>query len=145
MLSVPSIQSTVIVKKLRQKGFRITPARKTIIDILSEKQYTVSLSELKKHLDARNVRADRTTLYREILFLKKQGKICEIPIGGGKKAYKICKEGHHHHLICLRCHRVEEFILKNLLASQEREIVRRKGFKVLDHHLEFYGFCKDCQ
>lgn len=145
MLNKNRVEPKEILKKLRGNGFRITPARKAIIDILSEKQYTVSLTELKKHLETRNARADRTTIYREILFLKKQGTICEIPIGGGKKGYKICEDGHHHHLICIRCNRVEEIVLKNTLLSQEKEIARQRGFQVLDHLLEFYGFCGDCQ
>lgn len=134
-----------IVKKLRKEGFRITPVRKAIIDILSEKPSTLSLLDIKHCLQTKGIKADRTTLYRELLFLKRQGTLCEIPNGKGKKGYKICEEGHHHHLICLRCQRVEEVFLKKSMASVEREIVRRKSFKVLDHLLEFYGFCRDCQ
>jgi Fur family ferric uptake transcriptional regulator len=139
------VEPKEILKKLRGSGFRITPARKSIIDILSVKHDTVSLTELKKCLETRNVRADRTTIYREILFLKKQGTICEIPIGGGKKGYKICENGHHHHLICIQCNKIEEIVLKNALVPQEKEIARQRGFKVLDHLLEFYGLCGDCQ
>ncbi len=145
MLNKNQVERKEILKKLRGKGFRITSARKSIIDILSVKHDAVSLTELKKHLETRNVRADRTTIYREILFLKQQGMICEIPIGQGKRRYKICEDGHHHHLICLRCNRVEEIVLKNTLAPQEKEIARERGFQVLDHLLEFYGFCGDCQ
>jgi Fur family ferric uptake transcriptional regulator len=145
MLNKNRVDPKEILKKLRGNGFRITPARKSIIDILSVKHDTVSLTELKTHLETRNVRADRTTIYREILFLKKQGTICEIPIGRGKKGYKICEDGHHHHLICIRCNKVEEIVLKNTLAPQEKEIARQRGFKVLEHLLEFYGFCGDCQ
>ena len=145
MLNKNQIEPKEILKKLRGNGFRITPARKSIIDILSVKHDTFSLTELKKHLETRNVRADRTTIYREILFLKKQGTICEIPIGGGKKGYKICENGHHHHLICIRCNKVEEIVLKNALVPQEKEIARQRGFKVLEHLLEFYGLCGDCQ
>ncbi|MBM4306513.1 MAG: transcriptional repressor [Deltaproteobacteria bacterium] len=145
MLNKNRVEPKEILKKLRGNGFRITPARKSIIDILSVKHDAVSLTELKKHLETRNVRADRTTIYREILFLKQQGTICEIPIGGGKKGYKICEDGHHHHLICIRCNRVEEIVLKNTLALQEKKIARQRGFQVLDHLLEFYGFCGDCQ
>jgi Fe2+ or Zn2+ uptake regulation protein len=145
MLNKNRVDPKEILKKLRGNGFRITPARKSIIDILSVKHDTVSLTELKTHLETRNVRADRTTIYREILFLKKQGTICEIPIGGGKKGYKICENGHHHHLICIQCNKIEEIVLKNALVPQEKEIARQRGFKVLDHLLEFYGLCGDCQ
>ncbi len=134
-----------ILLRLQKQGFRLTRARRAIIDLLIKKQTFLSLADLKKGLERKKVRADRTTLYREILFLKQQGMICEIPMGGGKKGYKICEDGHHHHLICIRCNKVEEIALKNTLAPQEKEIARLRGFMVLEHLLEFYGFCKDCQ
>ncbi len=145
MLNKNRVEPKEILKKLRGNGFRITTARKSIIEILSLKHDAVTLTELKKHLETRNVRADRTTIYREILFLKKQGTICEIPIGGGKKGYKICEDGHHHHLICIRCNKVEEVVFKRGLSSQENEIAQKYNFKVLDHLLEFYGLCGSCQ
>ncbi|MGQ9638641.1 MAG: Fur family transcriptional regulator [Thermodesulfobacteriota bacterium] len=145
MSTKSQVEPKKILKKLRGSGFRITPARKSIIDTLSVKNNTVSLAGLKKHLEERNVRVDRTTIYREILFLKKQGMICEIPMDEGKRGYKICEDGHHHHLICIRCNKVEGIVLKNTLYPQEKEIARRKGFKVFDHLLEFYGLCGDCQ
>jgi Fur family ferric uptake transcriptional regulator len=145
VLNKNQIQDKRIVKKLRGGGFRLTQARKSIVDLLSFGNVPLSLTDIKNNLEKRNVRADRTTVYREILFLKKQGVICEIPVGGGRKGYKVCREAHHHHLICVRCNKVEEIAFKETLAKQEREIFLRKDFKVLDHLLEFYGLCGDCQ
>jgi Fur family ferric uptake transcriptional regulator len=139
------IEHKEIVKKLRTEGFRLTRARKSIVNLLSLRSIPLSLTDIKKNLEKRNVRADRTTIYREILFLKKRGVICEIPVGGGRKGYKVCQDEHHHHLICVRCNKVEEMIFKKTLAPQETEISQRKDFKVLDHLLEFYGLCEDCQ
>jgi Fur family ferric uptake transcriptional regulator len=145
VLNKNEIEDKRILKKLRSGGFRLTQARKSIVGLVSFGNVPLSLTDIKKNLEKRNVRADRTTIYREILFLKKQGVICEIPLGGGKKGYKICEDGHHHHLICIRCNRVEEIVLKNTLFSQEKKIARQRGFKVLEHLLEFYGLCGDCQ
>jgi len=140
------VEQKEILKRLKIEGFRLTRARKSIVDLLSLRSISLSLTDIKKNLEKSNVRADRTTIYREILFLKKQGVICEIPVGGGRKGYKVCRDAHHHHhLICIRCHKVEEIVFKRSLLSQENEISQRKDFKVLDHLLEFYGLCGDCQ
>lgn len=139
------VEQKEILKRLKIEGFRLTRARKSIVDLLSLRSISLSLTDIKKNLEKSNVRADRTTIYREILFLKKQGVICEIPVGGGRKGYKVCRDAHHHHLICIRCNKVEEIVFKRSLLSQENEISQRKDFKVLDHLLEFYGLCGDCQ
>ena len=139
------VEQKEILKRLKIEGFRLTRARKSIVDLLSLRSISLSLTDIKKNLEKSNVRADRTTIYREILFLKKQGVICEIPVGGGRKGYKVCRDTHHHHLICIRCNKVEEMVFKKTLAPQETEISQRKDFKVLDHLLEFYGLCGDCQ
>jgi Fur family ferric uptake transcriptional regulator len=145
VLNETRIEQKEIVKKLRTEGFRLTRARQSIIDILSTGTVPLSLADIKKNLEKKDVKADRTTIYREVLFLKGKNMLCEIPIGRGKKGYKVCQDKHHHHLICVRCNRVEPVVLRRTLSIQENEISRRKDFKVLDHLLEFYGLCGNCQ
>jgi Fur family ferric uptake transcriptional regulator len=139
------IEHKEILKKLRTEGFRLTRARQSIIDLLSASNVPLSLADIKKNLAKKDIRADRTTIYREVLFLKGKKMICEIPVGGGRKGYKVCQDVHHHHLICVQCNKVEEMVFKKTLAPQETEISQQKDFKVLDHLLEFYGLCGDCQ
>jgi Fur family ferric uptake transcriptional regulator len=139
------IEHKEILKKLRTEGFRLTRARQSIIDILSASNVPLSLTNIKKNLEKKDIRADRTTIYREVLFLKGKKMLCEIPMGRGKRGYKVCQDNHHHHLICVHCNKVEEMVFKKTLAPQETEISQQKDFKVLDHLLEFYGLCGDCQ
>jgi Fur family ferric uptake transcriptional regulator len=139
------IEHKAVVEKLRAEGFRLTRARQSIIEALSTGTVPLSLTDIKKSLEKRHIKADRTTVYREVLFLKGKKMLCEIPIGGGKRGYKVCQDKHHHHLICIRCNRVEPVAFKRTLSSQENEISQRRDFKVLHHLLEFYGLCGDCQ
>jgi Fur family ferric uptake transcriptional regulator len=139
------IEHKEILRKLRTEGFRLTRARQSIIDLLSSSNVPLSLTDIKKSLEKKHIKADRTTIYREVLFLKGKKMICEIPVGGGRKGYRVCQDAHHHHLICVRCNKVEEMVFKKTLAPQETEISQRKDFKVLDHLLEFYGLCGDCR
>mgnify|MGYP001575683582 CR=1 FL=1 len=145
MFSENRIEHKEIVKRLRTEGFRLTRARQSIIGILSKSDIPLSLTDIKKNLEKKDIKADRTTIYREVLFLKGKKMICEIPVGGGRKGYKVCQDEHHHHLICVRCKKVEPVVFRKTLLSQENEISQRKNFKVLDHLLEFYGLCGDCQ
>jgi Fur family ferric uptake transcriptional regulator len=145
MLNESCIEHKAVVEKLRAEGFRLTRARQSIIEALSTGTVPLSLTDIKKSLEKKHIKADRTTVYREVLFLKRKKMLCEIPIGAGKRRYKVCQDNHHHHLICIRCNRVEPVAFKKNLSSQETEISQQKDFKVLDHLLEFYGLCGDCQ
>ncbi len=139
------IQKDPLLRKLKIQGCRLTQVRQFIVHLLSNSPIPPSLSEINENLTRNHIRANRTTIYREIIFLKGKRMICEIPMGGGKKGYKICQDEHHHHLICVRCKKVEPMVFRKPLFSQEKEISQRKDFKVLDHLLEFYGLCEDCQ
>ena len=51
---------------------------------------------------------------------------------------------HHHHLICLSCGRVFSFN-GDLLETLEEYIRDKNGFQVVDHKVQLYGHCKECQ
>ena len=50
---------------------------------------------------------------------------------------------HHHHLICLSCKKITEF-KGDLLEDLEKAIGRQSGFKVVNHELKVFGYCKEC-
>ncbi|MBP2646344.1 MAG: zur 1 [Firmicutes bacterium] len=51
---------------------------------------------------------------------------------------------HHHHLICMKCGQAE--CLDYCPVSQrDIEKAAERGFEILSHSLEFYGFCRSCR
>jgi len=77
------------------------------------------------------------------LFLLKQNLVEELNFQTQAKLYEISGP-HHHHLICLNCDRIEEVVLKNDLAKEEKRLAKNNNFKILKHSLEFFGSCKNC-
>jgi Fur family ferric uptake transcriptional regulator len=49
----------------------------------------------------------------------------------------------HHHLICTRCGKIQEF-QDTTLQPLRRRIARTEGFTVTDQKLELYGVCREC-
>lgn len=131
---------------LGSEGFRITKLRKAIVEIFTGNALPLSADELMELLRKRNASFNRATVYREIAFLKERNVIQEIQFLHERvKRYELSSLEHHHHLVCLRCNRVEDIVLENDLADQERSILKTKGFKVTNHMLEFHGICRGCQ
>ena len=134
-----------ILSSLGGQGFRITRLRKAIVGIFAVNDLPISADELMELLRSGKTSFNRASVYREIAFLKERGVIQEIQFLHERvKRYELASLDHHHHLVCLRCNRVEDIILENDLVDQERSILKSKGFKVTNHMLEFHGICRGC-
>lgn len=88
------------------------------------------------------------TIYRNIKLLEEEGVLLKAQFSeqGGAK-YEMCVLGGdhtHHHLICLHCGTVCD-VEDDLLDKIEKLVSNKRGFKILDHRLNFYGICRECQ
>ncbi len=88
---------------------------------------------------------NKTTMYRELDFLKKTGIVRELQLGDRLRRYEITPDDHRHHLICRNCNGVEDVVLENDLDSVEKNLRKQTKFKVEEHALTFYGTCEKCQ
>lgn len=133
-----------VLHKLRNKGHRITKVRDALVDVLATTDAPLSALDLQSYLEKNHIKVNKTTVYREISFLRDQKVIHEIQFGDGKSRFRACPDVHHHHAICVRCNRVEEIVAEGDFLEKEREMARGMSFRVLYHTLEFFGVCRDC-
>ena len=131
-------------EKVRQAGGRVTLTRREIIDFFCRKECLLTAADVEKYLNKKNIFADRSTIYREIVFLLNSKIIKQVNLGTDKKYYEIICD-HHHHLICTLCHKITEVRLGDCLKKQENNLLKQKKFKVTGHILEFYGLCHKCK
>jgi Fur family transcriptional regulator, ferric uptake regulator len=138
-------KSQKIIEDLRVKNHRITQTREAILHILSDAKQPLSPADMAKLLKKNSISVNKTTIYREIDFLKNQKIIRELRIDDTAKHYELIPDDHHHHLICLDCRKIEHVELAGDLDREEKKIIKNTKFKILNHSLEFYGICKSCQ
>lgn len=135
-----------IVKTLRAGGERMTPIRMELIAILSSAHAPRSPQELRTALTKKGFAANKTTVYRQLELLERYGIVQPVQFADRTKRYELVSEsGHHHHLVCVRCQRIEDISFPTDLEQQEKLIWKQSHFKVLQHSLEFFGLCKQCQ
>jgi Fe2+ or Zn2+ uptake regulation protein len=129
--------------KLRAKGYKITPQRSLILNILHETQEHLTAEEIALRARTRQPHLAAGTVYRNLKTLCALGLIYCTNFQGKSRRYEI-NRGHHHHLICLRCGSTIEidFCPMNNMISQ---ITKNSGFKVTAHNFEITGYCKHCQ
>ena len=63
----------------------------------------------------------------------------------GKAIYELNQGGHHDHLVCLQCGRVEEFYDPEI-EKRQSDVARQRGFELHAHSLALYADCtkKNC-
>jgi len=132
-----------IHKSIQSSGGRLTKIKKAITDILSQSCCLLTKQELVNQLKAIHIKPNRSTIFRELGFLTKHNVIIKNTIVG-IDYYEIPK-GHHHHLVCMGCKSISKVEFGNHLEKQEQQIAKENKFKILNHSLEFYGYCHKCQ
>jgi Fe2+ or Zn2+ uptake regulation protein len=130
--------------RMRADGHRLTKARMAILKLLQDKRKPLAASDMKSFLEKKDITVNKTTVYRELEFLTQEKYIDEVRLHDGRKYYEYVSE-HHHHLICITCHRVDDIVLENEFEKEEKRIESDIGFKVLNHSLEFFGVCANCR
>ena len=134
--------------KLYERGYKMTPQRKEILQIFVDHPEHLSAEDVYKFLREKDSEIGLATVYRALDLLSKLGILVQIDFGDGCARYELNTADpnvhHHHHLICRKCKKVIEFD-EDLLDELEEVISRKSGFKILNHEVKFFGYCKECQ
>lgn len=136
--------------KLSEQGYKMTPQRKEILQIFVEHpdRRHMSAEDVYGILREQESEIGLATVYRALDLLSELGILVQIDFGDGCARYELNtadpKAHHHHHLICLKCKKVIEFE-EDLLDDLEANIAEKSGFKILNHEVKFFGYCKDCR
>jgi len=137
----------ILLRQLKEKGGKETPVRRALIQFMLGLSKPACVAGILRQLQKKNLKPNKTTIYRELQFLMEQGLVHELDFGGGRKCYEWVSD-HHHHLVCRKCHRIEEVEtdrLEKVLASFENKLKSKSKFDGITHTLEFYGVCDQCK
>ncbi len=131
-------------KLLERKGLKSTQQRYFIADTFFKTSTHISLEELLKKVRRKTPRIGYATVYRTMKLLTDEGLAIERQFGDGQTRFEnVPEDGHHDHIICIKCSKIAEFHNEKIEELQE-ETAKKLGFKVLRHKLELYGYCSDC-
>jgi Fur family ferric uptake transcriptional regulator len=129
---------------LRERGLKATRQRDEILRALKEAGSHITVDELYRSVRRKNPHIGYATVYRTLRLLSETGWASARRFGDRTARFEPRPAGEHHdHLICLGCQKIEEFEDGRLEALQDR-VARRQGFRVMDHKLEIYGYCRSC-
>ena len=80
------------------------------------------------------------TVYRVLTQFEQAGLLVRHHFESGKAVFELNQGGHHDHIVCLQCGRVEEFFDEEI-EKRQRKAASERGFKIHDHSLHIYADC----
>tara|TARA_Y100001978_G_scaffold145150_1_gene130176 strand:+ start:159 stop:605 length:447 start_codon:yes stop_codon:yes gene_type:complete len=132
---------------LHQKGKRLTPQRLKVLNLFENigSGNHLSAEEVHGELIALNSKVSLATVYRTLRLLVQMGFLHELELSEGGHRYELYSNDfpNHHHLICIRCGRTEEF--ENEKVLEAGKIAADKiGFKLIESSLNVRAICPNC-
>jgi Fe2+ or Zn2+ uptake regulation protein len=133
----------ITLSSLQDKGHRITKVRKEVVKIFSENTTPLSANQVEEKMLQVCLSVNKATIYRELQFLLANGYLVEVYLRPNEVSYESSELKHHHHLVCSTCGAIDN--VTNCLASElEDDVFKKRGFRIKQHTLEFYGTCAEC-
>jgi len=129
---------------LKTKGFKMTPQRELIFRSFFEMGKHVSVDELYDKVRQQDHSVGYSTVWRNLKLICKVGLAEEVNIGDGITRYDRVTKIPHGHLYCLRCKKVIEFSVQQMVGILAH-ISQEKNFVPENFRIEVQGYCDKCQ
>jgi Fur family ferric uptake transcriptional regulator len=126
---------------LKNAGLKATLPRLKIINLFEQSPVRhLTAEDVYRKLLAEGLDVGLATVYRVLTQFEQAGLLVRHHFESGKAVFELNQGGHHDHLVCLQCGRVEEFFDAEIEKRQTR-IARERGFEISEHALYLYAEC----
>jgi Fe2+ or Zn2+ uptake regulation protein len=135
-----------VAARLHDVRQRLTPKRAAIVDVLAAASRPLTIPEILVAGD----RLAQSSVYRNLVLLEDAGVVHRVVTTEEFARYELAEAltGHHHHLICSACGRVEDVpassVLEASLADAVAQVDQATGFRTKAHRIDLVGLCRDC-
>ncbi len=151
-MAVKALEKKIGEMKNQFREYRLTPQRKLVLEIFMEnKDQHLSAEELYQLSRDKGEDIGLATIYRTLELLEELGLLQKMNFGDGRSRYEMVPTDkqarhhhHHHHLVCLECGRILE-AEEDLLNQLERVVEEQHNFQIVNHYLQFFGYCHSCR
>lgn len=128
----------------RQSGMRLTPQRRTILEVLDQSETHLDAEGVYHEAKARDPNISLATVYRTLAALTQLGLIHQRHLTRhDQRGYYEIADQQHYHFTCLRCGRVIEFDTP-LISRIQQELAAEMGVQVNRARLYMEGYCAVC-
>ena len=135
----------ILTNHLRSSGRqRATPERFAILDAVLQTQGHFDVEGLYYRLITNGVKVSKATVYNTLEVLLDCGLVSKYRFAENTSRYeKAFGRPQHHHLICLSCGDIIEFVHEKLERIQD-DVCAEKEFSPQSTTLQIFGTCSKC-
>lgn len=132
-----------MIEILREHGLRLTHQRLEILRVLAADSSHPSVEQIYDRVVKRVPTISLDTVYRTITSFEKYGAVKRVEVLDDKSRFDTNPQ-HHHHLICKRCKRIEDFHWPAFDRLDVPDKLNAWGM-VDSKQVEIRGLCSDCR
>lgn len=136
--------SNIYVNVLRTRGYRITPQRELIIEILSGANQHMTAEQIFDQLRLQTRALNIATVYRTLELLTAEGLAVRNDLGAESVYFATMQHGPHIHLVCRHCSRVVDAEY-SLIEPLTDDLQHHYDFVADLRHISITGVCSTCQ
>jgi Fur family ferric uptake transcriptional regulator len=140
----PTLQfesADAVLRELRERGLRISTARRMVVSYLFEAGAPVSAQQIAAGLDRTPL--DLASVYRNLETLEEHGVVRHFHAGHGPGRYVLVGGGEREYLACDRCGAIAEVDRAELDPVRDR-VEDLFGYEVGFTHFPMVGLCPRC-
>lgn len=132
------------LEQLHDNGYRITAARRAVVDTVFGSTHALTPSEVFDTARKKYRALGLVTVYRTLEKLEELHLIQRVHQPLGCQAFISAGHGHQHLLLCQQCGQVE-FFEGDDLDALTKLIARKTGYQIQEHWLQLFGLCANCR
>ena len=126
---------------LKNTGLKTTLPRLKILNLFEQSSVRhLSAEDVYKELLNEGEDIGLATVYRVLTQFEQAGLLERHHFESGKAVFELKSDGHHDHLVCLQCGKVEEFYDAEI-EKRQMAVAKERGFKLQEHSLSLYADC----
>jgi len=133
---------TALVAACRAARIPVTPQRMVVLRTVLELDTHPTADEIHARLARKGARISRATVFRTLDSLETLGLVGKTCHPGRSVRYDRLTMPHHH-LVCLRCDAMVDFV-DDRLDRIPMPNTERVGFQITDHRVQVRGLCSSC-
>lgn len=126
---------------------RYTPVRRSLVTTLAEAGRPLSIPEILEVTGS----LPQSSAYRNVTTLIEAGVVRRVTGVDDHGRFELAEElaGHHHHLACAVCGKVEDVVpsprLERAMDEAARVVAEEQGYQVTGHQFDLVGTCPACR
>ena len=126
---------------LKTKGLKATLPRLRILELFEKSEVRhLAAEDVYRMLLKEGTDTGLATVYRVLTQFEQAGLLVRHHFESDKAVFELNQGGHHDHLVCLQCGRVEEFY-DEAIEKRQTAVAHERGFEIREHSLHLYAHC----